>query len=148
MSGHWRALAVAFACFAAYACVILLSSPESDVNAFFTLWLYQGLILLSVVIAGARAVLVKKDRLAWTVVAISLACTSFAELYFIAVEPESYPSIVRLRLDRLLPRRVRGHGPPHPTACTLDRRSALARRRDRVGGSRRGRQPPCSSSSS
>lgn len=88
-----RAWAVAFACFVAYACVILLSSPESGVNAFVTLWLYQGLILLSVVIAGARAVLVKKDRLAWTVVAISLACTSFAELYFIAVEPESYPSM-------------------------------------------------------
>ncbi len=57
---------------------------------------YQGLILLSVAIAGARAVLVKKDRLAWTVVAISLACTTFAELYFIAFEPEGYPSVADL----------------------------------------------------
>ena len=88
-----RALAVAFACFVAYAAVILLTSPESDLNVFFTLWFYQGLFLASVVIAGARAVLVEKDRRAWAVVAISLACTSFAELYAIAVEPEDYPSV-------------------------------------------------------
>jgi diguanylate cyclase (GGDEF)-like protein len=84
--------ATAFAVFAAYAVVILLTSPESELNAFVTRWLYQGLIAGSVLIAGARAVLVVRDRLAWSVMALALACTSFGEIYTIVVRPGGYPS--------------------------------------------------------
>jgi two-component system cell cycle response regulator len=87
------ALAAAFATFAVYATVIVLTTPESDVNAFFTGWFYQGLILASVGFAGARAVLVRADRLAWSVITLALACNSFAELEFIAFEPTGYPSV-------------------------------------------------------
>jgi diguanylate cyclase (GGDEF)-like protein len=54
---------------------------------------YQGLVVLSVVIAGSRAIAVRRDRLAWSVVALSLACTAFAEIYYAVVEPAAYPSI-------------------------------------------------------
>jgi two-component system, cell cycle response regulator len=85
--------AVALVGFVVYATVILLTTPESALNAFFTLWFYQGLIVLSVVIAGVRALTVRRDRLAWSVIASALACTSFAEIYFIVVEPTGYPSV-------------------------------------------------------
>jgi two-component system, cell cycle response regulator len=87
------ALACAYAVFGVYATVILLTSPSDALNSFVTGWLYQGLIAVAVLIAAARAVLVERDRLAWSVIALSLASWSFAELYFIAVEPEGYPSV-------------------------------------------------------
>ena len=87
------ALAVAYAIYAAYAAVVLLTAPGDPLNAFVTDWLYQLLIAGSVAIAAARAILVQQDRLAWSVIAVALACSSFAELYFIAFEPEGYPSV-------------------------------------------------------
>ena len=86
------ALALAFV-FAAYAVVVLTTSPGSGPNDFVTLWLYQGLIAVSALVAAARAVLVPKDRVAWGVIALGLASTSFAELYTITVEPAGYPSV-------------------------------------------------------
>jgi diguanylate cyclase (GGDEF)-like protein len=79
--------------FVVYAAIVLLTSPGDALNAFVTDWLYQGLIATAAVIAAARAVHVAEDRLAWSVIAAALACTSFAELYFIAFEPEAYPSV-------------------------------------------------------
>jgi hypothetical protein len=58
------ALAFAFAIYAVYAAVVLLTTPDSELNDFVTRWLYQGLIAGAVVIAAARAVLVARDRLA------------------------------------------------------------------------------------
>jgi diguanylate cyclase (GGDEF)-like protein len=87
------ALAIAFVCFAVYAAAILLTEPGSELNAFFTLWFYQGLTAAAAVIAALRAILVRKDRLAWSVIALGLASWSFGELYTIAVEPETYPSL-------------------------------------------------------
>ena len=84
---------VAIGGFGAYAVAILFSSPGEGVNDFFTLWFYQGLILLSVLIAGARVVIVPQERLAWGLITLSLACTSFAELYSIIVKPTTYPSV-------------------------------------------------------
>jgi diguanylate cyclase (GGDEF)-like protein len=86
-------LAFAFAIYAVYAAVVLLTTPDSELNDFVTRWLYQGLIAGAVVIAAARAVLVARDRLAWSVIALALLCTSLAELYSIAAEPEGYPSV-------------------------------------------------------
>jgi two-component system cell cycle response regulator len=76
-----------------YGVVLLLTSPGTPVNAFFTLWVYQGLIILSVVVAGARAIMVRRDRMAWSVLTLSLASTSFAELYVISAHPTGYPSV-------------------------------------------------------
>jgi diguanylate cyclase (GGDEF)-like protein len=86
-------LATAYAVYAVYALVVLLTSPGDALNSLVTDWLYQGLIAAAVVIAAARAVHVEQDRLAWSVIAAALASTSFAELYFIAVAPEGYPSV-------------------------------------------------------
>jgi diguanylate cyclase (GGDEF)-like protein len=87
------ALAFAFAVFALYALVVLLTSPDDGLNRFVTAWLYQGLIAGSVLVVAARAVLVEKDRVAWAVIGLALASTSFAELYTIAFEPTGYPSV-------------------------------------------------------
>ena len=86
-------MATAYAVYAVYALVVLLTSPGDALNSLVTDWLYQGLIAVAVVIAAARAVHVEQDRLAWSVIAAALASTSFAELYFIAVAPEGYPSV-------------------------------------------------------
>ncbi|HEY1316390.1 MAG TPA: diguanylate cyclase [Gaiella sp.] len=82
-----------YAVFVAYAAIVLLTSPGDALNTLVTDWLYQALIAAAVVIAAARAIHVRQDRVAWSVIAAALASTSFAELYFIAVEPEGYPSV-------------------------------------------------------
>jgi diguanylate cyclase (GGDEF)-like protein len=76
-----------------YFAVLLSAGPGTPLNDFVTRWIYQGLIVLSVVIAGARAVTVKRDRVAWTILALSLACTSFAEIYVLLFAPMGYPSV-------------------------------------------------------
>jgi two-component system cell cycle response regulator len=76
-----------------YAVVLLLTHPGDRVNSFFNLWVYQGLIVLSVLIAASRAVLVRRGRLPWAIIALSLACTSFAEIYYVAAAPPAYPSV-------------------------------------------------------
>jgi diguanylate cyclase (GGDEF)-like protein len=86
-------LVTAFACFAAYTVVVLATEPGDDLNAFVTRWLYQGLILASAVLTGARAIAVERDRLAWAVVSLALCSWSFAEIYFIVAQPEEYPSL-------------------------------------------------------
>ncbi len=87
---------VALAGFGVYAVAILLTTPGDGVNAFFTLWFYQGLILLAAVLAWTRVVTLSDERLAWGFIALSLSCTSFAELYSIVVKPTGYPSVADL----------------------------------------------------
>ena len=87
------ALAAAFAGLIVLAIGLLVTTPSSDANRFFSLWVYQGLVVLSVLIAGSHAIAVRRDRLAWSVIAFSLSCSAFAEIYYAVVEPESYPSI-------------------------------------------------------
>ena len=86
-------LAAVYAVFAVYAAIVLLTSPGDALNTFATDWLYQALIAAAAVIAAARAIHVEQDRLAWSVIAAALASTSIAELFFIAVEPDGYPSV-------------------------------------------------------
>ncbi len=50
-------------------------------------------MLLAVVIAGSRAIAIRRDRLAWSVITFSLACSAFAEIYYAVFQPEAYPSI-------------------------------------------------------
>jgi diguanylate cyclase (GGDEF)-like protein len=86
-------LVTAFACFAAYTVVILATEPGDELNDFVTRWVYQGLILMAAVLTGARAIAIAQDRLAWAVIALGLCSWSFAEIYFITVQPEEYPSL-------------------------------------------------------
>ena len=86
-------LAAVYAVFAVYAAIVLLTSPGDALNTFATDWLYQALIAAAAAIAAARAIHVEQDRLAWSVIAAALASTSIAELFFIAVEPDGYPSV-------------------------------------------------------
>jgi diguanylate cyclase (GGDEF)-like protein len=91
----WTRVAGAFALalFAVYAVVILLTEPGSDLNVFFTRWIYNGLIALSVLVVAIRVAIVASERLAWTIVGLSLASWSFAEIYYTTVAPENYPSL-------------------------------------------------------
>jgi diguanylate cyclase (GGDEF)-like protein len=90
------AWAVAGSGIVAYAAVLATTSPGDRLNSFGNLWLYQGLIVLSVLLAGARARMVERDQVAWSVITAALACTAFAEMYYAAVAPTSYPSIADL----------------------------------------------------
>jgi diguanylate cyclase (GGDEF)-like protein len=86
-------LVTAFACFATYTVVILLTEPGGELNHLATRWLYQGLILAAAIFTGARAIAVERDRLAWAVISLALCSWSFAEIYFITVKPQEYPSL-------------------------------------------------------
>ena len=84
------AAAAGLAVFAAYT----LFAPADD--RFFTLfntWVYDGLMVLACIIAGSHAYLVARDRAAWTVITIALACWTFGEVWYAAFEPETYPSM-------------------------------------------------------
>jgi two-component system, cell cycle response regulator len=85
-------LAFAFCTYLVYAAVIVLTSPGGSVNEFIADWVYVGLFVLSVAIAGARAVLIPMDRLAWSLITVSLAAWCFAEIYDVALDPTAYPS--------------------------------------------------------
>jgi diguanylate cyclase (GGDEF)-like protein len=79
-----------------YLGVLLVTDPGDGVNAFFSVWIYQGLLMLSVVVAGSRALLRRRDRLAWSVVTLSLACWAFGDAYNEIAKPKNYPSLADL----------------------------------------------------
>ena len=78
---------------ATYAVAIAFSSPGGDVESFFNVWFYNGLLLLACVIVGARAILVPRERAAWTAFTAAMACWIFGEVWYAAVHPETYPSV-------------------------------------------------------
>jgi diguanylate cyclase (GGDEF)-like protein len=86
-------LRLAFVAYGAYAVAILLSSPGSTLNEALTNWVYLGLFVVAVAIAGARARRIARDRLAWWLITASLAAWCFAEIYDAALEPTDYPSV-------------------------------------------------------
>jgi diguanylate cyclase (GGDEF)-like protein len=86
-------LAFAAAAFGLYAGVILVTDPGDPLNELATRWVYTGLFVVSFLIVAARALVVPTERLAWSVVALSLASWSFAEIYFAAAAPAEYPSL-------------------------------------------------------
>jgi two-component system, cell cycle response regulator len=78
---------------AAFAVGILATRPQSPLEDFLNVWLYNGLMLLACVVVGSRAYLDPRERPAWTAFTAALACWTFGELYFAAVHPETYPSL-------------------------------------------------------
>ena len=85
--------AVALAGLAPYTVVLVVTQPGDPVNNFFSVWIYQGLLVLSVLIAGSRVLLSRRDRLAWSVITVSLACWSFGDLYNQVAKPQEFPSL-------------------------------------------------------
>ena len=87
------ASAAGFAVFASYALFV----PADD--SYFTLfntWVYDGLMVLACIIAGSHAYLVAKERAAWTVITIAMACWTFGEIWYAIFKPETYPSLADL----------------------------------------------------
>jgi two-component system, cell cycle response regulator len=87
------AAAVGLVAFAAYT---LLAPPEDAYFTLFNTWVYNGLMVLACVIAASHAYLVERERAAWTVISIAMACWIFGEVWYAAFEPETYPSIADL----------------------------------------------------
>ena len=90
------AFGVAAAAFACYLVDLAAAPSGSRVAELVDNWFYVGLFIVAVVLVGARAVLVADDRLAWSILALALACTGFAEVYYLAATPDSYPSVGRV----------------------------------------------------
>jgi diguanylate cyclase (GGDEF)-like protein len=86
----WAASAAGLAAFAA---VTVGAPPASDLESFFTTWVYNGLMLLATAIAGYRAVSVERERAAWVAITLALASWSFGELWDAFAKPQSYPSL-------------------------------------------------------
>lgn len=78
---------------AVFAAVTLLAPQGGALEAFFNTWVYNGLMVLACVIAGSHAHLVRRERAAWTVITVALACWAFGELWFVLLEPEGFPSV-------------------------------------------------------
>jgi two-component system, cell cycle response regulator len=77
---------------AVYALGILATEPGGAVEDFFNVWVYNGLMVFACVVVGARAYLDPRERPAWTAFTAALACWTFGEIYYAAVQPEAYPS--------------------------------------------------------
>jgi diguanylate cyclase (GGDEF)-like protein len=88
--------AAAAAGLAAFAAYTLLAPPEDAYFTLFNTWVYNGLMVLACVIAASHAYLVERERAAWTVIAIAMACWIFGEVWYAAFEPETYPSMADL----------------------------------------------------
>ena len=87
------ASAAGLAVFAAY---VLLAPPDAGYFTLFNTWVYDGLMVLACVVAGSHAYLVAKERVAWTVITVAMACWTFGEIWYAAFKPETYPSMADL----------------------------------------------------
>src|SRR6187455_2447710 len=84
--------AVAAAGLGAFALVTIFAPPDSGIESFFNVWVYNGMMVFATVIVGSHAYLVKHERAAWTVITAALASWTFGEIWYAAFEPETYPS--------------------------------------------------------
>ena len=88
--------AAAAAGLTAFAAYTLLAPPEDAYFTLFNTWVYNGLMVLACVIAASHAYLVERERTAWTVISIAMACWIFGEVWYAAFVPETYPSMADL----------------------------------------------------
>ncbi len=84
--------AAAIAGFATFALVTLLAPPGGELEMFFSVWVYDGLMVFACVIAGSHAYLVRHERAAWTIITLALASWTFGELWYAIFKPTTYPS--------------------------------------------------------
>ena len=85
--------AASIAGLAIFAVATVFSSPGGNVESFFNVWFYNGLLILACVIVSSRALLVPRERAAWTAFAAAMACWIFGEIWYAAVHPETFPSV-------------------------------------------------------
>jgi two-component system cell cycle response regulator len=81
---------------ATFAVAIVFASPGGGLESFFNSWFYNGLMVLACVIVGSRALLVPRERPAWTAFTAAVASWTFGEIWYSAVHPETYPSLADL----------------------------------------------------
>jgi two-component system, cell cycle response regulator len=77
----------------AFALVTLFAPAGGELESFFNLWVYDGLMVFATVIVGSHAYLVRRERAAWTVITFALGCWTFGELWYAIFKPQSYPSM-------------------------------------------------------
>jgi len=77
---------------AVFAAVTVLAAPGGELESFFNVYVYIGLMVVACVVVGSHAYLVKEERVAWTVITASLASWTFGEIWYAARQPETYPS--------------------------------------------------------
>jgi diguanylate cyclase (GGDEF)-like protein len=78
---------------AVFATVTVFAPQDGALAAFFNVWVYNGLMVLACVVAGSHAYLVRRERAAWWVITAALACWTLGELWFVILEPQTFPSI-------------------------------------------------------
>jgi len=76
-----------------FAAVTLGAPQDGRLSAFFSVWVYIGLMVLACVISGSRAVTVQSERSAWTAITLALVSWTIGEFWYAALEPETYPSV-------------------------------------------------------
>ena len=86
------ALLFAFVAFTIYGVTIALTAPGDRLNDAANTVVYPALFVLAVIVAAGRALTVRRDRLAWSVIAASLVAWCYAEVYDLVVQPDAYPS--------------------------------------------------------
>ena len=86
-------MTVAFAICGVYFVGLLVPDPGPTLERIVDVWLYHALFLIAVAIAASRPLLVARDRLAWSLIALALASTAFGELYFLLADPVEFPSL-------------------------------------------------------
>ncbi len=85
--------AASIAGLAAFALVTLVTPQGGNLEAFFNVWVYDGLMVFACVIVGSHAYLVPRERAAWTVITLALVSWTFGELWYAILKPETYPSV-------------------------------------------------------
>jgi two-component system cell cycle response regulator len=80
----------------AFAAVTVGVPQERGIAAFFNVWVYNGLLVLAGVIVAARAILVPRERAAWTAFSGAMAFWCFGEIWYAVRQPETYPSVADL----------------------------------------------------
>lgn len=78
---------------ATFVLVTLATPLESGLGSFFNVWVYNGLMVLACVIVGSRAYVVQRERVAWVAFTTALGSWTFGEIWYAAVQPESFPSL-------------------------------------------------------
>jgi two-component system, cell cycle response regulator len=81
---------------AAFAAYTLFAPPDDAYYTLFNTWVYDGLMVLAGVVVGSHAYLVARERAAWIVITVALACWTFGEIWYAAFKPETYPSMADL----------------------------------------------------
>ena len=78
--------------FALFVAVTLFARQGGDLAHAANTWGYDGLMVFACVIAGSRAYLVPRERWAWTVITVAMACWTLGEIWAAVFKPTSYPS--------------------------------------------------------